>query len=117
MFFQEVLLVPSGLQKGLEEVLIVLDAVHQSVPETPGAAQPQKLLPPPPDEPRTSDQSHVIRGGVVATDADHVLERYRRVGAAQGHTFGAGGVPNFNIEPSPAPAPEANSPQRAPEKP
>lgn len=113
MFFQEVTLVPSGLQMGLEEVLIVLDGIHQAIPSDTALAQNPKLLPPPPAEARAADAAHVIRGGVAATDADQIIDRYRRIGAAQGHPFGAGGVPNFNIEPPPVPkaAPPPSEPE------
>jgi len=40
MFFKEVFLVPSGLQQGLEEVLVVLEGVHQDIPETAESGQP-----------------------------------------------------------------------------
>ncbi len=104
MFFQEVHLVPSGLQKGLEEVLIILGGVHQQIPDTGMLSQELHLLPPPPfDANRSGDASRVIRGGMVETDADQLLDRYRRMGAAQGHHFGGGGVPNFNIDVPPAP--------------
>lgn len=112
MFFQEVHLVPSGLQKGLEEVLIVLDGVHQPLPDsqTVQAQQPHLMQPPPAEQNTSSGASRVIRGGVVETDADQVVDRYRRIGIVQGHPYGAGGVPNFNIEPPPpAPKPDPES--------
>jgi len=34
-----------------------------------------------------------------------IRERYRRIGAAQGHVFGAGSAPNFNIAMPDAPRP------------
>src|SRR5205085_12056240 len=61
----------------------------------------------------------------VRTDADRVLERYRKIGADQGHQFGSGGLPNFNAPirntsapvtaPATAtPAPSAASPNGSP---
>ncbi len=121
MFFQEVTLVASGLQVGLEEVLIVLDGVHQGIPSDEAVALNPKLLPSPPVEASETGTPQAIRGGVEATDADQILDRYRRIGSAQGHPFGAGGVPNFNIEPPPpprpAPAPASTGPQTGPEAP
>lgn len=114
MFFQEVTLVPSGLQVALEEVLIVLDGVHQAVPSEEAVSQNPKLLPVPPGESRTAVAPNVIRGGVDATDADQVLDRYRRIGSAQGHPYGAGGVPNFNIEPPPVTKPAQPGPSGLP---
>ncbi len=116
MFFQEVQLVPSGLQLGLEEVLILLEGVHQPIPDHAPPSASAKLLPPPPAEGSDGpDSARVIRGGVATTDADQVLDRYRRIGAAQGHAYGSGGgTPNFAIDPPP-PRPPAAPP--APETP
>ena len=48
--FQEILLEPSGLQHGLlEDVLILIQAVHQEVPDTPQANQPVYIAPAPPN--------------------------------------------------------------------
>lgn len=101
-------MVPSGLQQGLEEVLIMIEGVHQPIPDqTPPPIQAAKLLPAPPPEPGDNPEtSRVIRGGVAATDADQVLDRYRRLGVAQGHSYGSGGgVPNFSVEPPPVRVP------------
>ncbi len=114
--FKEIFLTPSGLQQGLEEVLIVLEGVHQPVPDGPQAPQPLHLLsPPPPDSAAAADQFTGVRGG-LSTDADRLLERYRRIGEAQKHVFGEGAPgsrpPNFNLNPdaaggAAAPAPAA----------
>ncbi|MCC6588187.1 MAG: rod shape-determining protein MreC [Bryobacterales bacterium] len=103
LFFKEVFLVPSGLQRGLEDVLIVLEGVHQDIPDQTITQQPLHLLPPPPPEPKTSIEADRVIRGVMSTDADHLLEKYKRIGAAQGHAYGTGGVPNFNITPEAAP--------------
>jgi rod shape-determining protein MreC len=103
MFFKEVFLIPSGLQRGLEDVLIVLEGAHQEIPATTEVQQSLHLLPPPPPEPKSSIEADRVIRGVLSTDADHLMEKYRRVGSAQGHTFGAGGVPNFNLNPDPLP--------------
>jgi len=103
MFFREVFLAPSGLQGGMEAVLIVLDGVHEAIPDNPEVtASPELhlLKPPPPDSKLGMEANHVIRG-VFSTDADDILDRYKRIGAAQGHEYGAGSVPNFNINPAP----------------
>lgn len=109
---KEVLVAPSGLRNGLEEVLIVLEGVHQPVPEAPPGSQPLHLLPPPPESsaPETQPQRS------LDTDADRLLERYRRIGEAQGHVFGQGPPgsppPNFNLEvPSAKPLPPAGAGQ------
>jgi rod shape-determining protein MreC len=108
---KEVLVAPSGLQNGIEEVLIVLEGVHQSVPEVPLSAQDLHLLPPPPtDSASGGGEDPGAAGRSFDTDADRLRERYRRVGEAQGHVFGHGlpgsAPPNFNLEP-PAAKPSA----------
>ncbi|MBN8730764.1 MAG: rod shape-determining protein MreC, partial [Acidobacteria bacterium] len=111
--FREIRLEPSGTSGGVEEVLIVVEGVHQEIPEGEQSNQELHMLPRPPAAPE-SDPNKMIdfstTGSALTTDADQVLERYRRLGAAQGHTYGAGGVPNFNI-----PVPDA--PRTAPPKP
>ncbi|MBM3810174.1 MAG: rod shape-determining protein MreC [Acidimicrobiia bacterium] len=108
MFFKEVLLVPSGLQQGLEEVLIVLEGVHQDIPEVPQTQQPLHLLPAPPRDP-ASGEAHGVLSGNLSTDADQMLDRYKRIGETQGHTYGVAGPkpPNFNVTPEPPKPPRA----------
>ena len=96
-FFKEVFLVPRGLQShGIEDVLIVLEGVHQPIPDTMDLSQPLHLLPPPPAEAKRGMEADRVIQGVMSTDADHLMEKYKRIGNAQGHQFGAGGAPNFN---------------------
>lgn len=106
--FKEVFVAPSGLQGGLEEVLIVLEGVHLDLPGPKDAQGPIYLLPPPPDSTATAAAP---RG--PATDADRLLERYRAIGEAQGHRFGEGmpgaKPPDFNLDPSAASKPAAPS--------
>jgi rod shape-determining protein MreC len=105
---KEIFISPSGLQNGLEEVLIVVEGVHREIPDAPVADQPVHLQGPP--APDGSIDVSPAQGGAQTTDADALLERYRRIGAAEGRTFGESGrgAPNFNIdlpaEPEPAPA-------------
>ena len=102
MFFKEVFLVPSGLQQGLEEVLVVLEGVHQTIPDSQETPQTLHLLPAPPADPNAADPQGVLSGN-LSTEADQMLEKYRRTGEAQGHVFGKAGnkPPNFNV-PDPA---------------
>ena len=95
--FQEITLDPSGLAGGVEEVLIILQGVHQDIPELKTAAQPVYLAPPPPAAPGEAGSAlkppEASTGGpnstpVLSTDADKVREHYQGVGAAQGHKFG-----------------------------
>jgi rod shape-determining protein MreC len=107
----------------LEEVLIITEGVHQQVPLNYRPQAPTYLLPPPPAEPLVSGElppgSPEPTDGVEdptqnpvsstsgpgssepVTDADRLEQRYRAVGAAQGHVFGEGAPgtkpPNFNL--------------------
>jgi rod shape-determining protein MreC len=132
--FKEILLVPSGLNNGLEEVLIVLEGIHQQIPDVQVTANtPIHVLTPPPDAASEQAQAAEGKSQVLSTDADRLRDRYKRIGEAQGHIFGEGAPgtrpPNFNIEPAPAAKPAAPpatgpaqpaagpSPQAAPGKP
>ncbi len=90
---------PSGLQGGMEEVLVILEGVHKPIPEGQTPASAVHLQPPPPDESPSPEP------GVPAlsTDADRMRQRYVRVGEMQGHTFGQGlpgsKPPDFNQDP------------------
>jgi len=99
MSFKEVTLTPSGMQHGLEEVLVILDGTHQEIPDAIDTSQ-QRLLPPPPSDPNVTDTRPRL-GGNVTTEADEVAEKYNRVQQSQGHQFGEGGPPNFNVNPVP----------------
>jgi rod shape-determining protein MreC len=101
--YQEVLVEPSGLDRGLEAVLIVLVGVHQAIPEVPPANAPIYLGTPPPPAP---GEQAVQPAGPVGTDADRLLDKYRQIGAAENHKFGEGAPgtkpPDFNIKVPPA---------------
>jgi len=108
---REILVEPAGLQAGVEEVLVVLEGVHQPVP----AAAPEEpgfeLLPPPEDLTTTSEPG-AAGPAPVLTDADRLLEAYRRIGEAQGHVYGEGGpgAPPPDFTRAPATAPRKPSP-------
>lgn len=122
--FQEISLDPAGLAGGLEEVLIILEGVHQEIPELKSTSQPVYLAPPPPASPGdtqpASDQAASTGGTsnapVLATDADRLREHYKEVSDAQGHKFGDNPVGskavNFNlpVKPGENPAPAAKTP-------
>jgi rod shape-determining protein MreC len=106
--YQEILVEPAGLERGLEAVLIVLEGVHQAIPEVPPANAPVYLGTPPPANP---GEQAMLPAGTVGTDADKLLQKYRQIGAAQNHKFGEGGPgakpPDFNIK---VPPPGADEP-------
>jgi rod shape-determining protein MreC len=121
--FKEILADPTGLQRGLEDVLVILSAVHQAIPEAPVANQPVYIAPPPPagpsvQGPRGASGATGISGASGATgsaaasggtEADKLRAKYKAIGDAQNHTFGEGPPgskpPNFNY-----PAPGATGP-------
>jgi rod shape-determining protein MreC len=118
--FKEIFLDPSGLQRGLEEVLIVLEGVHQTIPEGTGPAAGPVSLMTPPDAPdaKTPEQLAVEAGiPVLSTDADRLREKIKRIGEIQGVRIGTAGprLPNFNMDPNQVTRPQA--PMLAPPKP
>jgi rod shape-determining protein MreC len=104
--FKEIFLDPAGLQRGLEEVLIVLDGVHQMIPEGMGPATgPVTMEEPPGESPEAnSGEPNATETGIPAlsTDADRLREKIRRIGEIQGVRFGTAGarLPNFNMDPN-----------------
>ena len=91
--FKEILVEPSGLQRGLEDVLILLDPVHQDIPATPVAGQPVYIAPPPPSAAAGNTGTEAAATPQTApagTEADKLRSVYKAAGDAQGHTFGEG---------------------------
>ncbi|MDP8981080.1 MAG: hypothetical protein M3O35_10860 [Acidobacteriota bacterium] len=89
--FKEIYISPSGFQNGLEEVLIVIEGVHQPIPENEVPSPAYKINPPPPDA--TADAgtgAPATAASALATDADRLKEQYRQAGQAQKHVFGEG---------------------------
>jgi rod shape-determining protein MreC len=128
--FKSIEVVPTGIKNGLEEVLIVLEGVHQEIPPPPSLAARISLMP----APTAKDGGAAIPAGtpstgVLTTDADRLVDRYRNIEQQRGGTkFGAFGsqAPSFATIPTTpasndkpasstaAPAPAAIKP---PEKP
>lgn len=126
--FLDIQVEPSGLKQGLEEVLILIEGVHQAIPEAPPSpSAPIYLAPPPPQSTPVADAAEeedasqaavpTLRGPL--TEADRLVRRYRTIGEAQGHKFGEGlpgsRPPDFNYRPQPAtaasvPAPRSTAP-------
>ena len=98
--YQEVLVEPSGLERGLEAVLIVLEGVHQAIPELPPPNAPVYLGTRPPAAP--GEEQAAPTSGPAGTDADKLLQKYKQIGTAENHTFGEGAPgskpPDFNIK-------------------
>lgn len=118
---KEVEVTPSGVAAGMEEMLIVLDGVHELLPEpeTP-ASKEVSILPAPPAEGGEQPPVESAPGeGGAATDADRLKDRYRRVVESQGVQLGVKGrIADFNRAPAAAPAAAAGAapgPGAAPE--
>jgi rod shape-determining protein MreC len=117
---KEIYVTPSGFQSGLEEVLIVVEGVHAPIPDAPPGNQPVHLLDPPPAEGGTA-AAPVLPQATPGSDADRIVEQYRKIGEAEKHVYGerGAGAPNFNISLDQKPAdpikpPDAPTPDSKP---
>ena len=103
---KEIYVTPSGFQNGFEEVLVVIEGIHQPIPDLQTASNEMKLLPPPPGEKAPAADPAVPQpagaNAAAGTDADKLLDRYKKIGAAENHVFGGyvNKPPNFNIDPN-----------------
>jgi rod shape-determining protein MreC len=101
-FYKDITVEPSGISNGFDELLVVLEGVHQGIPETGVnlAAQPMHRQAPPPEGEQAASRQAVLTGG-LETEADKLRERYRQIGDAQRLKFGDPNnrvAPNFNID-------------------
>jgi len=97
--FKEIYLKPSGFSKGIEEVLVVLEGVHSPVPELETGSPGIFMLPAPPEGQPATAAAPEGNPFVATTEADRIRDQYRRIGEAQGHVYGEGSAPDFNIRP------------------
>jgi rod shape-determining protein MreC len=102
--YKQVFVDPTAMQSGLEEVLIILEGVHQPIPELQAPSPQVYILPaPPPEAGANAPATAPGQTPPAATEADRLRERYQRIGDAQGHKFGEGAPgskpPDFNINP------------------
>jgi rod shape-determining protein MreC len=119
--FKEIYLVPSGMQGGVEEVLIMLQGVHLQIPDSETATPGYKILQAPTEATGQIPQP-IGQPSVLTTDADRLREQYKQSGEAQHKAFGEGFVaPDFTkiqgiraATPAPPNAPPPNAPQPAP---
>jgi len=129
--FKEILVEPSGMARGIEDVLILVEGVHQAIPDTPPVNQPVFIGTPPPagtGKPPDTPGS-VTSNAPTGTEADRLRAQYKDIGDAQGHKFGEGTPgskpPDFNLKlpgpvgtpaagPAPAAAPAAGQAAVAP---
>jgi rod shape-determining protein MreC len=110
-FMKEIHLNLSGSPGGADEVLVVLEGVHQQIPDVPPSRQPAvAMLPPPPSESASDRQTPKM-----TTQADQIKQKYVEIGKQQGHEYGAhnSNIPNFNQKPPQGQQPGATSPGAA----
>ncbi len=83
----------SGAPGGAEEVLVVLEGVHQQIPDVPTGTGLTRMLPPPPND-GTQDQQTIK----MQTEADKIKQKYQDLGQQQNHVYGGylSNLPNFN---------------------
>ena len=95
----------SGEPGGVEEVLVVLDGVHQPIPV--GALAEEQMAPPLPAPPPDDKQTTGVPSGTGQTEADRMVQKYQQLGKAEGHVYGAmySNMPNFAVKPPPKPPP------------
>lgn len=93
--FQTIYVEPFGAEAAPEEVFVIVDPVQQTIPELPAADTPVFLAP----------DTEGAEGGTGAetpgkgTQADQIVEQYKKIGAAQNHVYGeASPAPNFNLK-------------------
>lgn len=103
---KQIFLSPSGLEHGLEDVLVILEGDHQPIPELPAPNQSVHLQPLPPTEGDSPDAWSAAHGG-PETDLDREVEHTKRIGEDQKHVFGerGRGAPDFNRVPDPGARP------------
>jgi rod shape-determining protein MreC len=118
---KEIVLTPSGLQHGLEDVLVILEGDHKPIPDAPLPNQSVHLQPLPPVEGEAADPLNPAHNtsatasnttGGAETDLDREVQRTRKLGEDQKHVFGerGRGAPDFNKVPDPAAAKPAVTP-------
>lgn len=94
--FQDITVEPSGAESAPEEVLVILDPVHQAIPEEAPPDTPVFLAP---DVKKDDDPK---QSGPPQTTADKLVDQYKKIGDAQKHVYGVGlpgsTPPNFNLK-------------------
>lgn len=98
--FQDITVEPSGTETAPEEVLVILDPVHQAIPEEAAPDTPVFLAPD--VNPDVNQGGPAPASGAPLTTADKLRDEYKKIGDAQKHVFGEGlpgtPPPNFNLK-------------------
>jgi rod shape-determining protein MreC len=121
--FKEILVEPSAIQRGLvDDVLILIEGVHQRIPDAPSGTQPVYIAPAPPGSESTKP-ADAAPAPATGTEADRLRSQYQTLGQEQKHTYGENPPgtkpPDFTRLPTPgAPAGAAGqTPATAPASP
>ena len=97
--FKEITIEPAGFGRPLEDVLIVLEGVHQEIPDTPQAGTPVYLAPPvpaanPPAAGATADPGTASAEPAPrkpsGTEADKMRSQYQNAAGTAGIVLGGG---------------------------
>jgi len=83
----------SGAPGGAEEVLVVLEGVHQQIPDVPASTGSTRMLPPPAND--GGEDQQTVR---MQTEADKIKQKYQDLGQQENHVYGGylSNLPNFN---------------------
>jgi len=88
--FKDILLEPSGLQHGPEDVLIILSGVHEDIPPVRATNQPVYVAPPPPESANQQAAPAPTGPAGPVTAADKLRAEYQALGQAENHNYGEG---------------------------
>jgi rod shape-determining protein MreC len=88
--FKEISVEPAGIRRGVEDVLILVEAVHQEIPSTPPSTQPVYVGPAPPAPSGQAADTQPAPSPAGGTDLDKLRQQYKTVGEQQNHNFGEG---------------------------
>ena len=109
--FKEITLEPSGLQRGMGDVLIIVEGVHQEIPDTPPNMQAVYIAAPPPGAASNAAETAQGANPSSGTEADRLESAYKALGQQQGHDFGDNSVgqkpPDYTKVGQPQQAPPA----------
>jgi rod shape-determining protein MreC len=102
--FKEIMAEAAAMEHGIPvDVLIIVEPVHQEIPENNLSNQPVFINPAPASSSQTED---AMPGGQVGTEADKMRAQMKALSDQQGHVFGSsdGKIPDFNARNPLAPA-------------
>src|SRR5207244_10481449 len=89
--FQAISVQPSGGDAAPEEVLVIVNPAHQEIPEAAAPDTTVFLAPAlkPETAPADPAQKPFLKG--PGTQADKMMDQYRKLGESQKYTYGEGG--------------------------